>query len=196
MNAKFPLNLEMSIFGSSTQNTNSSNPFGGGTSSIFGQSSQQNQQPLNSFLNAGTTNSTSQPQQKSLFGTLGQPAPQPATQSGGLFGQAQPQQSGGLFGQSQPQQSNNLFGNAQNSTAPQQGSSLFGKAQAPAQSGLFAPQQQPQPSIFNPNATQQQQQQPSIQQTSLFGPQPSLFKQTEVWPRKIFFNPVTTMSVS
>ncbi|KAL8952640.1 MAG: hypothetical protein Q9222_001446 [Ikaeria aurantiellina] len=196
----------MSLFGNATQNTSNSGTFGGGTSSLFGQSNQQNNQQnqpaANPFLNLsnksnafGTAANEPQPQQKSLFGSLNQPAQQSSAQTGGLFqtsslfGSSQPQQTGGLFGQSQPQQSNSLFGNTQNASNTQQGSSLFGKPLGQPQNSLFGsqPQQQPaQSSLFNPGGSQQQQQQSQQQQQqgSIFGQQqPSIFKQVEVWPR-------------
>lgn len=204
-----------SLFGNTTQNTPNPNPFGTGTSSIFSQpNNQQNQgQPKpNPFLNIGPkiNTTTSQPQQQSLFSSIGQPAQQNTSQSGGLFGSSQPAKTGGLFGPSQPQQAVGLFGQAQSQpqSQPQQTSSIFGNPQnasnAPQTSSLFAkpagqtsifaqpqqPQQQQQPSIFNPGATQQQQQQQQQsqqlpQQGSVFGQSlPSIFKQTQVWPRE------------
>ncbi|KAL9596176.1 MAG: hypothetical protein Q9179_004713 [Wetmoreana sp. 5 TL-2023] len=206
----------MSIFGSTTQaqSKTNSNPFGGGTSSIFsnlGNNNQQQNQPTaapNPFLNlankpnsggfGSTTNNVSQPQQttSSLFANLGQPSQQSTGQiGGGLFGslgqpaQQNQSQGGGLFGSSQPQPTSSIFGNTQNAPNAQQGSSLFGKPLGQGQSSLFGSQQQQQqqqqsqPGLFG--AAQQQQQQPQIpQQGSLFGQsQPSIFKQTEVWPR-------------
>ncbi|KAI4289223.1 MAG: hypothetical protein L6R35_001514 [Caloplaca aegaea] len=215
----------MSIFGSTTQNTSNSAPnlFGTATSSI---SSQQNnpqnqaQAKPNPFLNIGpklnTNTNTSQPQQQSIFASLGQSAQQNTLQPGGQFGLSQPQHTGGIFGSSQPQQTGSLFGqpqsqpqqpqqtsgifgSTQNVSNTQQTSSLFTKPLGQGQSSIFGqPQPQPQqPSIFNPGATQQQQQsqqqqqqqqhQPQHQlpqQGSVFGQsQPSIFRQTEVWPR-------------
>ncbi|KAL8921145.1 MAG: hypothetical protein Q9208_005898 [Pyrenodesmia sp. 3 TL-2023] len=120
-----------SIFGNANQNSSTPNPFGTGTSSIFSQSNnQQNQAQAkpNPFLNVTPkiNTNTSQPQQQSLFGSLGQPA-QNTTQSGGIFGSSQPAQTGSLFGSSQPQQTGGLFGQSQPQT--QQASSIFGNTQ-------------------------------------------------------------------
>ena len=195
----------MSLFGSSTQNTTNSNPFGTKATSIFGQSNQQNPSTSNPFLNVDNKTNTSQPQQQtSIFGSLGQPAQQNTSQTGGLFGASQPQQSTGLFGasqpqqtggifgqsQSQPQQTSSLFGNTQNTSNALQVSSLFEKPQGQGQSSLFGQpqqqqqqQQQPQPSIFKANATPQQ-----FQQGSVFGGQhPTVFRQTEVLSRKLYY---------
>ncbi|KAL8773930.1 MAG: hypothetical protein Q9209_001360 [Squamulea sp. 1 TL-2023] len=173
----------MSIFGQAAPATSTSNPFGSGTSSLFG-NNQQNQTSSNLFSNLGSTTNTSQSDTKPLFSSLGQPAQQTSS----LFG------AGGLFtGQSKPQpQTSSLFGNQQNTSNlqntsnTQQSTNLFGtKPLGQSQGSLFAPQQQQQqqsqPSLFG--ATQQQQQQPQ-QQGSVFGQQnASIFKQVEVWPR-------------
>ncbi|KAI4168668.1 MAG: hypothetical protein LQ343_006249 [Gyalolechia ehrenbergii] len=192
----------MSLFGgSTTQNTSNPNPFGTGATSIFSQGNPQNNSNSNPFLNLDNKdNTTSQPQQKSLFGSIGQPAQENKSQSGGIFGSSQPQQatglfgssqlqqSGGLFGQSQsqPQQSSGIFGNTQNTSNAQQSTGLFGKPLDQGQSSLFGqPQQQqqqpqPQPNILSASGLQQQQQ----QQGSLFGgAQRSIYKQTEVLSR-------------
>ncbi|KAL8712792.1 MAG: hypothetical protein Q9220_003000 [cf. Caloplaca sp. 1 TL-2023] len=191
----------MSLFGNTAQNTSNSSIFSGGTSSLFNQNNQQNNQQsqpaANPFLNLN--NKPNEPQQKSLFGSLNQPAQQSSSNTGSLFGTSQPQQTsslfaasqpqqiGGLFGQSQPQQSSSLFGNTQNATSTQQGSSLFGKPLGQPQNSLFGSQTQQQPAqsnIFNLGASQQQQEQQQQQQGSIFGQQqPSIFKQVEVWPR-------------
>ncbi|KAI4196386.1 MAG: hypothetical protein LQ348_002327 [Seirophora lacunosa] len=193
----------MSIFGSTTQNTSNStpNPFGTGTTSIFGQqNNQQNQAQAkpNPFLNVGPklNTNTSQPQQQSIFSSLGQPAQQNTSQPSGQFGFSQPQQTGTLFGQpqSQPQQTSGIFGSTQNAANTQQTSSIFSNPLGQGQSSIFGQpqqqQQQQQPSVFNSGVTQQQQQpqqppQQLPQQGSVFGQsQPSIFRQTEVWPRK------------
>ncbi|KAI4242683.1 MAG: hypothetical protein L6R40_003904 [Gallowayella cf. fulva] len=160
----------MSLFDRVTPATSSSNQFGSGTSSLFGGNNQQNQQ---------------KPEPKSIFSSLGQPAQQPASQSGGLFGssgqssQQNNLQTGGLFGSSQPQQTEGLLG----SSKPQQtgglfGSNLFGGQSQPdfgnqqnsqqQSSSLFGakPLGQGQSSLFGPQQQQQQQQQ---SQPSLFG---------------------------
>ncbi|KAI4253031.1 MAG: hypothetical protein LQ352_003954 [Teloschistes flavicans] len=193
----------MSLFGSSTTtqtNNSNPNPVGTGTSSIFSnlnnnntqQQSQQTAAP-NPFLNLGKSNNTfgsSTNQKPSPFGSL--PSQQPTNQRTGLFGSSQPPQQ---------QQTSSLFGNAQNASNTQRGSSLFGKPLGQGQSSLFGGQQQQvqqsQPSLFG--STQQQQQQ-APQTQSVFGQsQPSIFKQTDIWPHQIEvafqkWNPESSMS--
>ncbi|KAL8640971.1 MAG: hypothetical protein Q9228_002175 [Teloschistes exilis] len=184
--------IDMSLFGTSTttltNNNSNPNPLGTGTSSIFSNlnnnnNQQQNQQTPapNPFLNLGKSTNTfgsSTTQKPSPFGSL--LSQQPTNQNTGLFGSSQPPQQQ----QQQQQQTSSLFGNTQNASNAQQGSSLFGKPLGQGQSSLFGGQQQaqqPQSSLFS-SAQQHQQQAPQTQ--SVFGQsQPSIFKQTEVWPR-------------
>ncbi|KAL8682738.1 MAG: hypothetical protein Q9186_001249 [Xanthomendoza sp. 1 TL-2023] len=197
----------MSLFDRVTPATSSSNPFGSGTSSLFGGNNQQNNQKTDTksiFSSLGQPAQQSSTQSGGLFGSLGQPAQQNNLQSGGLFGSSQTQQTGGLLGSSKPPQTGGLFGgglfggqpsqpqfdNTQNTTNnQQQGSSLFGaKPLGQGQSSLFGSQQQQQqaqPSLFGATQQQQQQQQQQVpQQGSVFGQQnSSIFKQVEVWPR-------------
>ncbi|KAI4158878.1 MAG: hypothetical protein LQ342_007055 [Letrouitia transgressa] len=167
---------------SNQQQQPNSNPFG--SSSLFGANTQQQnqEQKPNPFVNNSNkpnlfgSISTSQPQQSSsIFGSLGQPASQPTSQSGGIFGSSQaassaPQQSS-VFGSSQPQQTQTL-----------------GKPQAPTQSSLFAPSQPAAPSIFNTGTTQQQQPPPPpppplAPQASVLSTSSSILKQSDIFPR-------------
>ncbi|CAJ2512443.1 Uu.00g054580.m01.CDS01 [Anthostomella pinea] len=126
------------LFGSTTQNTNTSTTkptslFGNTTSATTASQPQQ----TSSLFGAATNTATTQPQPStSLFGSSAATS-QPQQASGGLFGAStapsQPQQTGSLFGgasQSQPQQpaqGGSLFGGlAQNRSQPQNAGSLFG----------------------------------------------------------------------
>ncbi|KAK8847439.1 hypothetical protein IAR55_005297 [Kwoniella newhampshirensis] len=169
-----------SLFGSAPQQP--ANP----STSLFGstqQQQQQQQQPAGGAaggtgLFGSTTNSQSQPQTGSLFGSAPSQPSIGNNTSAGLFGSTQQNQpsGGGLFGQtqnsSQPQQQQQgggLFGNASSTNTAAGGGGLFGQqAQKPAGTGLFGSTTQ-QPSTSGGLFGSTTQQQPATQGGGLFG---------------------------